>query len=166
MTRSRRSLNGSRHKRVINRNGNGSVLSIDTNLVLPMVKPGRYEEKKRGPAESTVFELSAIGESTKGVEQLRAELFEQITACLGTHHSGRKRIETAPTKAEGILARELSRRSWTAGDLSHWRKREEAKSAMARRLRHERTMACGSQAAICYVSRARGAPNQAPGPNT
>ena len=41
---------------------------------------------------------------------------------LGTHLSGRERIEAAPSSAEGILAHELTPRGWAAGEFSNRRK--------------------------------------------
>jgi len=113
-----------------------------------MVKPGRYEEKKRGqkevPQNRQFLNCKALEHRLKGGEQLRAELIEQINASLGTHHSGSGRIETTPANAEGILAHDLSRRVRTECELSNRRKRDQATFAMTRRLRNGRTMAWGS----------------------
>ena len=53
---------------------------------------------------------------------------------------GPERQETAASRAERMLAEELKRRGWAAGQLAARRKGDREKLKIARRLRRETTM--------------------------
>ena len=78
-----------------------------------------------------------------GEKQFRAELLEQMSGKLGSHHGGSERQETAEAKADRILAEELRRRGWNDEALKQRRKQDAEKIQMARRLRAETTMPWG-----------------------
>jgi hypothetical protein len=59
---------------------------------------------------------------------------------LGEHHAGQLRRAAAETKAERIVAEELKRAGWTAGDLEGHPKGDPVKLALATRLRRETTL--------------------------
>jgi len=75
-----------------------------------------------------------------GEEQFRAELLEQMSDKMGTHHGGAERAETAVAKAQRLLSEELQKRGWNVAELGRRRKGDEQKVQMAQRLRNETTM--------------------------
>ena len=75
-----------------------------------------------------------------GDEEFRQELLAQMEPKLGRHHGGPERQETALSRAERLLAEELTRRGWTADQLAARRKGDREKVNIARRLRGETTM--------------------------
>jgi putative transposase len=78
-----------------------------------------------------------------GEEQFRAELLEQMSERLGNHHGGSERLESAELKATRVVAEELKRRGWEAGELERRHKGDEEKIKVAERLRRETTMTWG-----------------------
>ena len=74
-----------------------------------------------------------------GREALRQAMLQLMEGKLGDNHSGERRLETAPAKAERILSEELGRLGWKENDLANRRKSDPGKLAIASRLRHETT---------------------------
>jgi putative transposase len=75
-----------------------------------------------------------------GSEEFRRELLEQMEGKLGQHHGGMERQETAEERARRLVAEELRRRGWDAGELQRRKKGDQAKAEIAKRLRRETTM--------------------------
>ena len=75
-----------------------------------------------------------------GSPEFKARMLERMEGQLGEHHSGRLRLETAQAKAERIMAEELVRLGWDAGQLSVRRKNDPGKLNLAARLRRETTL--------------------------
>jgi putative transposase len=75
-----------------------------------------------------------------GEKQFRAELLEQMSAKMGTHHGGVERRESAEAAARRILSNELKRRGWDSENLKQLAKGDAEKIEIARRLRSETTM--------------------------
>ncbi len=96
-------------------------------------------EERRGQ-ESGADWQAVRGGWCFGEEQFRTELLEQMSGHLGAHHGGSERIESVAAQAERILEEELKRLGWTPGELAQRRKGDEAKIALARRLRNETTV--------------------------
>jgi REP element-mobilizing transposase RayT len=86
-----------------------------------------------------------------GEEQFRAELLEQMSAKMGTHHGGAERSETAEARAQRILAIELKRRGWVEAKLQQLAKGDAEKIKIAWRLRSETTMTWGWIAAHLHM---------------
>jgi hypothetical protein len=76
-----------------------------------------------------------------GGEEFRRELLEQMSGKMGRHHGGVERQETAEQEASRLLAEELTRRGWSAGELKRRKKSSDhGKAAIAQRLRRETTV--------------------------
>ena len=90
------------------------------------VEPGEWKAVRRG---------WCFGE-----KEFRAELLEQMSGKMGSHHGGEERSETAGVKAGRVLKEELERRGWKAAELERRRKGDPQKIKMAQRLRRETTM--------------------------
>src|SRR4051812_1479851 len=73
------------------------------------------------------------------------------------NHPGQTRLETAETKADRIVAEELSRLQWTQGELSARAKSHPAKLALAARLRRETTLSVKELAGRLNLGRINGA---------
>jgi REP element-mobilizing transposase RayT len=87
------------------------------------------------------------GEEFKPIRRgwcLGEEAFRQeLLARMGAEHYGGKRAEAEAAKAERIIAEELRRRRWREAELKTRPKRDEAKVALAARLRAETTSTVG-----------------------
>ena len=86
-----------------------------------------------------------------GEEQFRAELLEQISVQMGTHHGGAEQSGAAEARAQRILAIELKRRGWEGAKLQQLAKGDAEKIKIARRLRSETTMTWGWIAAHLHM---------------
>ena len=75
-----------------------------------------------------------------GSPEFKARMLERMEDKLGDHHSGELRLESAQAKAERIIAEELARRRWDAGQLQLRRKNDPEKLAIGARLRRETTL--------------------------
>src|SRR6185436_12193977 len=75
-----------------------------------------------------------------GSQEFRRELLAAATQRIGPNHYGTQRQETALEKAEGIVKEELERLGWPDAHLRARTKGDQAKVAVARRLRQETTM--------------------------
>ncbi len=75
-----------------------------------------------------------------GSPEFKARMLEQMEGKLGEHHSGALRLETAEARGERIIAEELARLRWNAGQLQQQRKNDPRKLAIAARLRRETTL--------------------------
>jgi hypothetical protein len=74
-----------------------------------------------------------------GTSSLR-QMLAAMAGQLGEHHAGELRRESAEVKAERIVAEELKRLGWNAGDLASRRKSDPGKLGLAARLRQETTL--------------------------
>ena len=99
-------------------------------------------EERRGMAEGGEFKAIRRGWCL-GAETFRQELLAQMSARVGREHYGAERAEAEATKAERIIAEEMKRRKWKAGDLRSQPKGSAVKVALAARLRAETTMSVG-----------------------
>jgi putative transposase len=75
-----------------------------------------------------------------GSQEFKERMLERMEGKLGEHHSGKLRMETAQAKAERIIAEELGKLGWDAGQLSVRRKNDPGKLCIASRLRRETTL--------------------------
>ena len=75
-----------------------------------------------------------------GDKRLKEELLTDVSTQAGGWHYGEELRECAQAKAERIVAGEMKRRKWDVRELARRRKGDEAKLAIARRLRTETTM--------------------------
>ena len=79
--------------------------------------------------------LQAIRQSWSfGSEQFKIELLQRLEGELGEHHSGSLHQQTSTSRAERIIAEELTRLHWTESDLAAQRKNAPEKLAIAARL--------------------------------
>ncbi len=75
-----------------------------------------------------------------GEQALREELLGQVAEKSGPFHYGEELRESEVAQAERIVAEELKKREWEAGELARRRKGDAEKVALAQRLREETTM--------------------------
>ncbi len=72
-----------------------------------------------------------------GSEEFRKSLLLRMQSKLGDNHSGQLRRQSAETKAEEIIGKEMAQRRWTEGHLKNLRKSDPEKLKIAARLRRE-----------------------------
>ncbi|MEO8426332.1 MAG: transposase [Verrucomicrobiota bacterium] len=96
-------------------------------------------ERRRVEEETADYRLLRRGWCL-GSEEFRKELIAAAAERVGPSHYSAHRHETQQDKAERIVREELKRAGWKEKDLPEQRKGDEAKIAVARRLRQETTM--------------------------
>jgi REP element-mobilizing transposase RayT len=99
----------------------------------------RVVEARRGEDSGETFAGIRRGWCL-GDEAFRQELLERVSAKAGPQHYGEELAELAQATAERIVAEELKKRRWRQEDLTTQSKGDEAKVAIAGRLRRETTM--------------------------
>jgi hypothetical protein len=92
-----------------------------------------------------------------GSEQFKLELLQRLEDELGEHHSGRLHQQTSVSRAERIIAEELTRPGWTENDLAAQRKNAPEKLPLAARLRKETTLTIKQIAARVHPGTSKGA---------
>jgi len=102
----------------------------------------RALEERRGAEEGAEFQAIRRGWCL-GEEEFRQDLLAQMSECLGAEHYGEERAESGEARAERIIAAELKRHRWSGTDLLTRPKGDQAKVALAARLRVETTMTVG-----------------------
>jgi len=75
-----------------------------------------------------------------GDDHFKQELLEQMGEGFGRRHGGEERQEAAEARAEALVAEELEKVGWKAGELEQRRKGDAGKVRTARQLRRETTM--------------------------
>lgn len=75
-----------------------------------------------------------------GKRSFPAELLAQVSERQGRWHYGAEWVESAPAKAERLLAKELARLGWAEADLALRRKGDRLKVSLAAKLRAQTTM--------------------------
>jgi len=100
----------------------------------------RIVEERRA-SESSAPEFKAVRRGwSLGDQAFRKELLEQIEARQGANHYGAEVYESAEGKAQRLVTEELRRRGWKEGEFQKRAKGDQAKVALAARLRRETTM--------------------------
>ena len=102
----------------------------------------RMEERRRQEEGPAVWKPLRRGWCL-GADTFREELLAQMSERRGAHHYGPELQEADEHKAERIVREELARRGWAEKDLERKPKTDRHKARIARRLRHETTMALG-----------------------
>ena len=92
-----------------------------------------------------------------GSDAFRLECLKQMEDKVGENHPGQTRLETAQTKANRIVAEELTRLQWTESDLAVRRKSHPSKLALAARLRQETTLSVKQIAERLHLGQPKGA---------
>ena len=92
-----------------------------------------------------------------GSREFKKQMLDLMDGCLGDHHSGELRLESAQAKAERIIGEELRRLGWGAGELARRRKSDPGKLAMAARLRNETTLSLKEIAGRVHLGSSRSA---------
>jgi hypothetical protein len=92
-----------------------------------------------------------------GSEGDKRQTLLRMEGGLGEHHSGELHRQAAGAKAERIVAAELRRLGWKAGDLEERRKNDPDKLEIAARLRRETTLSVKEIAARMPLGTSKGA---------
>ncbi len=96
----------------------------------------RMEIRRREETDDPT--LQALRESgCFGSETFRQELLQRVEGQLGEHHAGALHREGSRTRAERIIAEELTRLGWSHEGLANSRKSDPKKLGIAARLRKE-----------------------------
>ena len=92
----------------------------------------RRAEEQDEPTLQTIRQSWSFGSA-----QFKLDLLQRLEGELGEHHSGQLHQQTSASRAERIIAEELTRLGWTEKDLATQRKNAPEKLAIAARLRKE-----------------------------
>ena len=92
-----------------------------------------------------------------GSEAFRQECLERMEGRANDNHPSRIRFETAPAKADRIVAEELARLHWTSDELVARQRNHPAKLALAARLRRETILSVKEIAERLHLGKPKGA---------